>query len=131
MATWAAPFSAMPHSVPDLNDRLAEGPHVAMVLTRVNGYAAESERTYFTAPPSADSINAFQAMTEARRLAFEMIRPGVDCGEIDEAVNGFLQNEGYGSDDMRLHRTGHGLVSAITMRRGLPKEVTINSQKTW
>jgi Xaa-Pro dipeptidase len=108
MATWAAPFSAMPHSVPDLNDRLAAGPHVAMVLTRVNGYAAESERTYFTAPPSADSIKAFQAMTEARRLAFEMIRPDVDCGEIDEAVNGFLRNEGYGSDDMRLHRTGHG-----------------------
>ena len=108
MATWAAPFSAMPHSVPDLNDRLAEGPHVAMVLTRVNGYAAESERTYFTAPPSAESVTAFQAMTEARRLAFEMIRPGVDCGEIDAAVNGFLRKEGYGSDDVRLHRTGHG-----------------------
>ena len=34
MATWAAPRSAMPHSVPDLNDRLHEGPHVALVLSR-------------------------------------------------------------------------------------------------
>jgi len=66
MATWSAPGSAMPHSVPDLCDRLCEGPHVAMVLTRVNGYAAESERTYFTAPPSTEATQAFNAMMEAR-----------------------------------------------------------------
>ena len=52
MATWAASRSAMPHSVPKLQDQLNVGPHVALVLTRVNGYSAESERTYFTAPPS-------------------------------------------------------------------------------
>ena len=51
MATWAAPRSAQPHSVPDLNDRLRDGPHVALAVLRVNGYAAESERTYFTATP--------------------------------------------------------------------------------
>ena len=68
MATWAAPRSAMPHSIPDLNDRLREGPHVALVLSRVNGYAAESERTYFTAPPSREIREAFAAMTEARRV---------------------------------------------------------------
>jgi Xaa-Pro dipeptidase len=108
MATWAAPWSAMPHSVPDLNDRLREGPHVALVLTRVNGYAAESERTYFTAPPSDDAREAFAAMMEARGIAFGMIRPGVACSEIDSKVNEFLCNRGYGGDDQRLHRTGHG-----------------------
>lgn len=54
MATWAAPRSAQPHSVPDLNDRLEAGPHVALSFLRVNGYAAECERTYFTAPPAPD-----------------------------------------------------------------------------
>jgi len=108
MATWAAPGSAMPHSVPDLCDRLCEGPHVAMVLTRVNGYSAESERTYFTAPPSSESRKAFDAMTEARRLAFELIRPGTACRELDDRVNEFLRKEGYDSDQQRLHRTGHG-----------------------
>jgi Xaa-Pro dipeptidase len=93
MATWAAPCSAMPHSVPDLNDRLEEGPHVALVLTRVNGYAAESERTYFTAPPSADASKAFSAMMEARRIALAMIRPGVACGDLDGRVNEFLRKE--------------------------------------
>ena len=108
MATWAAPRSAMPHSVPDLCDRLVQGPHVALVLTRVNGYAAESERTYFTAPPSSEVRSAFTAMMEARRFAFGMIRPGVPCGELDAAVNNFLRNEGYDGEDRRLHRTGHG-----------------------
>ena len=109
MATWAAPRSAMPHSIPALNDRLREGPHVALVLSRVNGYAAESERTYFTARPSREIRKAFAAMTEARRVALGMIRPGVPCSEVDAAVNDYLRKEGYGGEDRRLHRTGHGI----------------------
>ena len=108
MATWSAPGSAMPHSVPSLCDRLCEGPHVAMVLTRVNGYSAESERTYFTAAPSLEAKQAFDAMTEARRIAFEKIRPGMACSELDGCVNEFLHKEGYASEEQRLHRTGHG-----------------------
>lgn len=108
MATWPAPKSAMPHSIPHLADRLEAGPHVALVLTRVNGYAAESERTYFTKPPSAERRKAFRAMKEARRLAMELLRPGVSCAEIDGQVNAFLDREGYGESDQRLHRTGHG-----------------------
>ena len=71
MATWAAPRSAQPHSIPDLCDRLSDGPHVALVLTRVNGYAAENERTYFTALPSPEIKEAFTAMTQARRIALD------------------------------------------------------------
>ena len=108
MATWAAPRSAMPHSVPNLNDRLCKGPHVALVLTRVNGYAAECERTYFTAAPSGDVRKAFAAMMEARRVAFDMIRPGLSCGELDSTINEFLRQEGYQGENLRLHRTGHG-----------------------
>jgi Xaa-Pro dipeptidase len=108
MATWSAPRSAMPHSIPHLADRLKGGPHVALVLTRVNGYAAESERTYFTQRPSAESRHAFHAMREARRMAFAMLRPGVSCAEIDQTVNSFLAREGYVGEGQRLHRTGHG-----------------------
>jgi Xaa-Pro dipeptidase len=109
LATWAAPRSAQPHSVPDLNDRLREGPQVALSFLRVNGYAAESERTFFTASPSQESRRAFRAMEDARALAFRMIRPGVACGELDAAVNDFLRAEGYSCEDCRLHRTGHGI----------------------
>jgi Xaa-Pro dipeptidase len=109
MATWAAPHSAMPHSIPALDHRLEVGPHVGLVLTRVNGYAGECERTYFTAPPTSDARAAFAAMMEARRIAFDMIRPGLPCGELDLKLNEFLTNEGYAGEDVRLHRAGHGL----------------------
>jgi Xaa-Pro dipeptidase len=109
LAIWAAPRSGQPHSVPDLNDRLREGPHVALSFLRVNGYAAESERTFFTAPPSQEDRRAFRAMEEARRIAFRMIRPGIACGELDSAVNEFLRSEGYAGEECRLHRTGHGV----------------------
>jgi Xaa-Pro dipeptidase len=109
MATWAAPRSAQPHSIPALGDRLESGPHVALALLRVNGYAAESERTFFTARPSPESRRAFRAMEEARALALRMIRPGVACGELDAAVNELLRTEGYAGEDCRLHRTGHGI----------------------
>ncbi len=97
-----------PHSVPDLNDRLGEGPHVAMVLTRVNGYAAECERSYFTAAPSTEARKTFAAMMEARRIAFGIIRPGLPCSDLDSVVNDYLRKEGYNGEDQRLHRTGHG-----------------------
>jgi carboxypeptidase PM20D1 len=51
----------------------------------------------------------FRAMVEARNQAFRLIRPGVACGEIDAAVCAFLEAEGYGGEEVRLHRTGHGI----------------------
>ena len=109
MATWPAPESAVPHSIPQLGSRLLEGPHVALALTRINGYAAETERTYFTALPSAEITKAFTAMMQARRIAFEMIRPGLRCDELDGTIHEFLSQEGYQTEDQRLHRVGHGL----------------------
>ena len=117
MATWAAPRSAQPHSVPDLNDRLEDGPHVALVLTRVNGYAAESERTYFTAPPSPEILEAFEAVMEGRRRAFAMIRPGVPCSDIDAAVNEFLGGEGYDMIVKSKGSTELGTASAWAITR--------------
>jgi Xaa-Pro dipeptidase len=103
---WPAPMSAQPHSVPKVTDRLKEGPHIALALLRVNGYAAECERTFFLQPPTGDVFAAFKTMREARRRAFEMIRPGAICAEIDCRTNEFLHKEGYG--EKLLHRTGHG-----------------------
>jgi Xaa-Pro dipeptidase len=105
-ATWPAPMSAMPHGVPAVADRLADGPHIGLSFMRVNGYGAECERTYFVAPPAAQMKQMFATMREARRRAFDLLRPGVACAEVDEAANGFLRAEGLGG--YLLHRTGHG-----------------------
>ncbi len=106
VGAWPAPLSAQPHGVPKLEDRLKEGPHIALALLRVNGYAAECERTYFLAPAAKDVKDAFAAMQEARRRAFALVRPGARCSDIDAAANGYLRDHGYG--DHLLHRTGHG-----------------------
>jgi Xaa-Pro dipeptidase len=105
---WPAPISAEPHSVPRLTDRLMAGPHVAMVLTRVNGYAAESERTFFTQTPTAHEREMFRTIEGARQIAFAMIRPGIECAAIDAAVNRFLGEAGFSDFQTRLHRCGHG-----------------------
>ena len=107
MGTWAAPRSAKPHSIPRLEDRLLEGPHIGLVLTSVDGYSAECERTYFTVRPSAEMQSVFASMMEARRIAMDKIRPGVSCWEVDTVAKEFLEKEGFG--DKLLHRTGHGI----------------------
>jgi Xaa-Pro aminopeptidase len=87
-------------------DKLEEGPHIALSFMRVNGYGAECERTFFVTPPTEKITEVLNAMLEARRRAFELVRPGAPCAEIDLAANGFLRMEGFG--DYLLHRTGHG-----------------------
>lgn len=106
-APWPAPLSAEPHSVPPARMRLERGPHVALALTRVNGYAAECERTFFTAPPTPEEKGRFELMQAARALAMRLARPGASCHEIDAAVNRFLAEKGW-VPALRLHRTGHG-----------------------
>ncbi|TAG47913.1 MAG: aminopeptidase P family protein [Betaproteobacteria bacterium] len=105
---WPAPISAEPHSVPRLTDRLRSGPHVALVLTRVNGYAAESERTFFTQAPTKHERSMFNTIESARQIAFAMVRPGMECAVIDAAVNRFLGEAGFSDFQVRLHRCGHG-----------------------
>jgi Xaa-Pro dipeptidase len=106
MATFPAPWSAMPHSVPAATALLQQGPHVALVVTRVNAYAAECERTYFTAPPSGTEREMFELMVAARRTGLAMLRPGVRCADIDAGVNAFLAARGFNQPGQRLHRAG-------------------------
>jgi len=104
--SWVAPMSAQPHSVPSVDDRLKGGPHIAMSFMRVNGYAAECERTWFLSDPKSEEEKAFKAMMKARERALSFIAPGISCNEIDKEVNGFIEGMGYGEN--LLHRTGHG-----------------------
>ena len=107
LAAWPAPLSAQPHGVPAVDDQFKAGPHIWLSYLRVNGYAAENERTFFLKQPTAQVKEAFAAMTEARKRAFAAVRPGAAAVEVDLAAKEFLRREGYG--DYLLHRTGHGV----------------------
>ena len=107
VGVWVAPHSAKPHRFPEPDDVLGDGPNVGLVFIRVNGYSAETERTYFVGKPTAREREAFQAMSRAREIAFEMLRPGARAHDIDHGVMSFLRAEGL-SENL-LHRTGHGI----------------------
>ncbi|WP_281930234.1 M24 family metallopeptidase [Roseibium album] len=104
---WAAPYSAQPHRFPEPEDTLTEGPNVGLSFLRVNGYSAETERTFFVAPPRSEDVEVFNTMVEAGRIGFSQLRPGVSCHDIDHKVMEFLRSEGFGNN--LLHRVGHGI----------------------
>ena len=106
-ATWPAPFSSQPHGIPKVDDRMGNGPLVGLSYLMVNGYGAEVERTYFHTTPSTKEIKVYGHMLKARELAVSMVRPGVICGDIDQAVYNYLVSKGY--EKNILHRTGHGI----------------------
>lgn len=43
----------------------------------------------------------------AQQLAFEAVRPGVECQEIDRVARQVITEAGYG--EYFIHRTGHGI----------------------
>jgi len=104
---WPAPLSAMPHSIPGLNDRLGQGPNLAMCYFRINGYASECERTFFLKPPSVDEQELFQHMMNARDKALGKLKAGVRAADIDAEAREYLISKGL--EERLLHRTGHGI----------------------
>lgn len=104
---WPSPNSSMPHSIPNLSDKLVEGSNVAMCYYKINGYASECERTFFLKKPKNEEIEHFNNMMNAREIALKLIKPGVKCSEVDRKVQEYLFKTGY--RDNLLHRTGHGI----------------------
>lgn len=95
-----------PHNFTRLFSPLVEGgPHVTVVQGLANGYGAELERTFFIGNAPGNTVKPFNDMLEARELAYQLLKPGADMGDIDRQVNDLLKSKGYESN--LLHRTGH------------------------
>ena len=106
-AVWPKAISAQPHSIPGLFDALEPGgPQVTIVTAQADGYSAELERTFFLGEVPEKAKAPFEAMMEARALAFKLIRPGVPAEDVDRQVLELIRAKGYGEGI--LHRTGHG-----------------------
>jgi Xaa-Pro aminopeptidase len=106
-AVWPAPISSMPHSIPNLSDRINKGPNVAMSYLRINGYASECERTFFIGKPEKENEEHFLHMMSARNQALSILKVGVKCSDVDIKAKNYLVKKGYG--EHLLHRTGHGI----------------------
>ena len=82
-----------------------------MILTysgpQVGGYQCELERMLIVGKPTDKHIKYFELELKAQNVAFDAIKPGVKCKEVELAVNKFLEEKNLYS----LTRThiGHGL----------------------
>jgi len=58
-------------------------------------------------PADPEVRKVYRVVHDAQQAAIASIRPGVPCGEIDQAARSVIERAGYG--EYFLHRTGHGL----------------------
>ncbi len=75
--------------------------------TKVHGYSSDLTRTVFYGEPSARHAEIYDLVNEANRVAYEAVRPGVSCGELDSIARKVIEDGGYG--DHFIHRLGHGI----------------------
>jgi Xaa-Pro dipeptidase len=71
------------------------------------GYQAELERTLLMGTPSDEQRRFFEHMVAAQQVAFDALRPGIRCSDVDRAVRGY-----YAAHDLMpfwKHHTGHGI----------------------
>lgn len=76
-----------------------------------HGYQSDNTRTWCVeGQPSSEQLRAWNAVRDAQRHAFEALRPGVACGDIDRVARASLVRSGYGEGYQHLtHRLGHGI----------------------
>ncbi len=99
--------SALPHALSG-NLVFREGDVlVTGASAPVWGYLSELERTMVIGEPSADQERMFGHMKALQDVAFEAIRPGAPCSDVDRAVRGyFAQHDLFA---YWRHHTGHAI----------------------
>jgi Xaa-Pro aminopeptidase len=103
----SGPHSAMPHH--HTGDRVIEQSDAVIFDfgAELDGYLSDMTRTVFIGEPSAEQRKVYDIVLRANQVAFQSVRPGVACEDVDEAARDLISAEGYG--EAFIHRVGHGL----------------------
>jgi Xaa-Pro aminopeptidase len=72
-----------------------------------DGYGSDTTRTVNVGDPGDEVIQVYETVRRAQQAAFEAVRPGVACQDIDRVARGVIADAGYG--EYFIHRTGHGI----------------------
>lgn len=73
-----------------------------------DGYGSDTTRTVHVGPDvPAEVRKVHDVVRLAQQTAFEAVRPGVSCQEIDRIARRVITEAGYG--EYFIHRTGHGI----------------------
>ena len=74
---------------------------------QIGGYHIEQSRQLFLGEPLEKHKKRFTVHLNAKLAAFEAIKPGATCSDVDSACNRVIKQAGMG--DWLKHHTGHGL----------------------
>ncbi|MGW7053047.1 aminopeptidase P family protein [Streptomyces sp. NPDC054887] len=103
----SGPNGADPHH--EAGERVIE--HGDMVVLDFgglkHGYGSDTSRTVHVGGPSPEEQRVHDAVREAQQAAFEAVRPGIACQEVDRVARAVITEAGYG--ERFIHRTGHGI----------------------
>ncbi len=72
-----------------------------------DGYGSDTTRTVHVGEPTDEERAVHDIVRQAQQAAFEAVRPGVPCEEIDRVARTVIEYAGYG--EYFIHRTGHGI----------------------
>ncbi|MGH7429489.1 MAG: M24 family metallopeptidase, partial [Candidatus Methylomirabilaceae bacterium] len=85
--------SAIAHAI-TTNSRIQSGDVlVTGASAAVGGYFSELERTMIVGSPNARQRRYFGLMLDAQQTAFDAIRPGRPCSDVDRAVRAFFEKQ--------------------------------------
>lgn len=99
--------SSMPHGVPS-DKKIESGDFITMDFGAVvDGYHSDMTRTVAVGKISDEQRKVYDTVLNAQLAAFDMMRPGVSCVDVDAAARNYIKNAGYG--EYFGHGTGHGV----------------------
>ena len=104
----SGPNGANPHH--EAGDRvIAEGDTVVLDFGGLmGGYGSDTTRTVYVGQEPPDEVRkVHDVVRRAQQAAFEAVRPGIACQEIDRVARKVIDDAGYG--EYFIHRTGHGI----------------------
>lgn len=103
----SGPRSALPHGLATARPLPKRGFVVLDFGVMLMGYCSDITRTMHLGSATVAERNVYDAVLEAQMAAIETIRPGVTCGDVDEAARGALRRAKLA--DFFTHSTGHGV----------------------
>jgi len=103
----AGPNAALPHGHPG-SRRLKAGDMLTLDFGGFfQGYAGDMTRTVVMKKASAKLHTRYDLLLQAQQKALSLVKAGVSCREIDQAVRDHLK--AYDLDTYFVHSTGHGV----------------------
>jgi D-alanyl-D-alanine dipeptidase len=103
----SGPNGANPHH--EVGDRvIQDGDMVVLDFGGLkHGYCSDTTRTVHVGEPTEEERRVHDIVREAQQAAFEAVRPGIECQEVDRVARAVIADAGYG--EYFIHRVGHGI----------------------